>query len=141
MPPETVNYGPTLCCAIFLFHASNAGGESIIETALEFWKAGRNREEIQLKHLETDLTVSVFDNKNSTYELAQVFEKLTTRLFDWLTVPRSRWFVAHDLDQQGPGGFLRPVPAARVQARGPVRHGQDGGRRMEARSRCGQYGG
>lgn len=72
VPPETVNCSPTLCCAIFLFHASNAGGESIIETALEFWKAGRNREEIELKHLETDLTVSVFNNKNSTYELAQV---------------------------------------------------------------------
>lgn len=50
--------------AIFIF-LSNAGGESIIETALEFWKAGRNREEIELKHLETDLTVSVFNNKNS----------------------------------------------------------------------------
>lgn len=69
------------------------------------------------------------------------FEKLTTRLFDWLTVPRSRWFVAHDLDQQEPGGFLCPVPAARVQARGPVRHGRDGGERTGARSRCGQSGG
>ncbi|XP_042365105.1 torsin family 1 isoform X2 [Plectropomus leopardus] len=50
--------------AIFIF-LSNAGGESIIQTALDFWKAGQDREEIELKDLETLLSLSVFNNKKS----------------------------------------------------------------------------
>ncbi|XP_031715901.1 torsin family 1 isoform X1 [Anarrhichthys ocellatus] len=50
--------------AIFIF-LSNAGGEGIIETALDFWKAGRDREELELKDLETVLSLSVFNNKRS----------------------------------------------------------------------------
>ncbi|XP_057674447.1 torsin family 1 isoform X2 [Corythoichthys intestinalis] len=50
--------------AIFIF-LSNAGGESIVETALDFWKAGKSREEIELKDLETPLALSVFNNKRS----------------------------------------------------------------------------
>ncbi|XP_076014818.1 torsin family 1 isoform X2 [Genypterus blacodes] len=50
--------------AIFIF-LSNAGGIDIIETALEFWRDGRQREEIQLKDLETSLSLSVFNNKQS----------------------------------------------------------------------------
>lgn len=58
----------------FLFPAfSNAGGERIITTALDFWKAGRNREEIQLKDLEADITRSVFNNEKSKCEPAQLF--------------------------------------------------------------------
>lgn len=44
---------------------SNAGGESIIQTALDFWKQGRDREEIELKDLETSLSLSVFNNNQS----------------------------------------------------------------------------
>ncbi|XP_077477998.1 torsin family 1 isoform X2 [Stigmatopora argus] len=50
--------------AIFIF-LSNAGGERIVETALDFWKAGRSREEIQLKDVEEALVLSVFNNKRS----------------------------------------------------------------------------
>ncbi|XP_039635707.1 torsin-1A-like isoform X1 [Perca fluviatilis] len=50
--------------AIFIF-LSNAGGESITQIALDFWKAARDREEIELKDLETLLSLSVFNNKNS----------------------------------------------------------------------------
>ncbi|XP_068562715.1 torsin family 1 isoform X2 [Cebidichthys violaceus] len=50
--------------AIFIF-LSNAGGEGIIETALDFWKAGRDREEIELNDLETALSLSVFNNRRS----------------------------------------------------------------------------
>ncbi|XP_061554943.1 torsin family 1 isoform X2 [Phycodurus eques] len=50
--------------AIFIF-LSNAGGESIVETALKFWNAGRSREEIELKDMETSLALSVFNNKRS----------------------------------------------------------------------------
>ncbi|KAL7377011.1 hypothetical protein ABVT39_019772 [Epinephelus coioides] len=46
--------------AMFIF-LSNAGGTSITQTALDFWKGGRNREEIELKDLETLLSVSVFN--------------------------------------------------------------------------------
>lgn len=50
--------------AIFIF-LSNAGAETIVEKALEFWKAGKNRETIQLPDLENVLSLSVFNNKNS----------------------------------------------------------------------------
>lgn len=44
---------------------SNAGGDLITKTALDFWRAGRKREEIQLKDLEPVLSVGVFNNKHS----------------------------------------------------------------------------
>ncbi|XP_034752213.1 torsin-1A-like [Etheostoma cragini] len=49
--------------AIFIF-LSNAGGESITQTALDFWKAGRDREEIELSDVETLLASSAFHSKN-----------------------------------------------------------------------------
>ncbi|XP_059514271.1 torsin-1B-like isoform X1 [Myotis daubentonii] len=50
--------------AIFIF-LSNAGGDLITKTALEFWRVGRRREDIQLKDLEHALSVGVFNNKQS----------------------------------------------------------------------------
>ncbi|XP_030004630.1 torsin family 1 isoform X1 [Sphaeramia orbicularis] len=50
--------------AMFIF-LSNAGGESIIQTALDFWRDGRDRNEIELHDLETALSLSVFNNKKS----------------------------------------------------------------------------
>ncbi|TKC39302.1 hypothetical protein EI555_013138, partial [Monodon monoceros] len=50
--------------AIFIF-LSNAGGDLITKTALDFWRAGRRREGIQLKDLEPALSVGVFNNKHS----------------------------------------------------------------------------
>lgn len=44
---------------------SNAGGDLITKTALDFWRAGRRREDIQLKDLEPVLSVGVFNNKHS----------------------------------------------------------------------------
>lgn len=44
---------------------SNAGGDLITRTALDFWRAGRRREDIQLKDLEAVLSVGVFNNKHS----------------------------------------------------------------------------
>ncbi|KAM9450622.1 torsin family 1 isoform 1-T1 [Clarias gariepinus] len=52
--------------AIFIF-LSNNGGEKIVQVALDFWKAGREREEIELKDLETALSLSVFNNKKSGF--------------------------------------------------------------------------
>lgn len=43
---------------------SNTGGESITEKALAFYKGGGNREEIQLKDLETFLSASAFNNNS-----------------------------------------------------------------------------
>ena len=54
----------TNCVFVFLTN-SNAGGEQITEKALEFWKAGANREEIELKDLEKALSLSVFNNEPS----------------------------------------------------------------------------
>ncbi|CAN9504400.1 unnamed protein product [Ophioblennius macclurei] len=52
--------------SIFIF-LSNTGGESIIDTTLEFWKEGRQREEIELRDLETALSLSVFNNNKSGF--------------------------------------------------------------------------
>ncbi|XP_070990252.1 torsin-1B-like isoform X2 [Oncorhynchus clarkii lewisi] len=52
--------------AIFIF-LSNTGRQHITQVALDFWKAGRDREEIQLHDLEPALSLSVFNSKkNST---------------------------------------------------------------------------
>ncbi|XP_056587831.1 torsin family 1 isoform X1 [Triplophysa dalaica] len=60
--------------AIFIF-LSNAGGENIVQIALKFWKDGREREEIKLKDLETALSLSVFNNKNSGFWHTSLIDK------------------------------------------------------------------
>ncbi|XP_071322747.1 torsin-1A-like isoform X2 [Trachinotus anak] len=60
--------------AIFIF-LSNAGGDSIAQTALDFWKAGQNREEIELKDLETKLSLSVFNNNQSGFYRTSLIDK------------------------------------------------------------------
>ncbi|XP_029941281.1 torsin family 1 isoform X2 [Salarias fasciatus] len=60
--------------SIFIF-LSNAGGESITETALDFWKAGRGREEIELKDVETALSLSVFNNNKSGFFHTSLIDK------------------------------------------------------------------
>ncbi|XP_054140031.1 torsin-1A-like [Melozone crissalis] len=52
--------------AIFIF-LSNAGAEKITEVALDFWRNGRTREDIQLTDIQNALSVSVFNNKNSGF--------------------------------------------------------------------------
>lgn len=52
-----------LLCSFGKF--SNAGADLITKTALDFWLAGRKREDIQLKDLEPVLSVGVFNNKHS----------------------------------------------------------------------------
>ncbi|MEJ1271716.1 torsin family 1 member A (torsin A) [Cricetulus griseus] len=52
--------------AIFIF-LSNAGAERITDVALDFWKSGKQREEIKLRDMEHALAVSVFNNKNSGF--------------------------------------------------------------------------
>ncbi|XP_068955568.1 torsin-1B-like, partial [Petaurus breviceps papuanus] len=50
--------------AIFIF-LSNAGGDLIIRMAFDLGRAGKKREDIQLKDLKPVLSVGVFNNKNS----------------------------------------------------------------------------
>ncbi|NXV12303.1 TOR1A protein, partial [Cepphus grylle] len=52
--------------AIFIF-LSNAGAEKITEVALDFWRNGKRREDIQLQDMQNALSVSVFNNKNSGF--------------------------------------------------------------------------
>ncbi|XP_062386157.1 torsin-1A-like [Sardina pilchardus] len=59
---DGVSYGQ----AIFIF-LSNSGGTEISKVALDFWKKGQNREEINLMDLEKDLTLSVFNNEKSGF--------------------------------------------------------------------------
>uniref|UniRef100_A0A7N6ADX5 Torsin n=1 Tax=Anabas testudineus TaxID=64144 RepID=A0A7N6ADX5_ANATE len=60
--------------AIFIF-LSNAGGDSITRTALNFWEDGRKREEMELKDLETMLTLAVFNNNQSGFFHASLIDK------------------------------------------------------------------
>uniref|UniRef100_A0A3Q2QBR8 Torsin n=1 Tax=Fundulus heteroclitus TaxID=8078 RepID=A0A3Q2QBR8_FUNHE len=60
--------------SIFIF-LSNAGGEDIIQTALEFWKEGRKREEIELKDLEKALSLSVFNNNNNGFFRSSLIDR------------------------------------------------------------------
>ncbi|KAJ7308493.1 hypothetical protein JRQ81_009052 [Phrynocephalus forsythii] len=52
--------------AIFLF-LSNSGAEKITEVALDFWRRGKRREDLQLRDVEAAVSVSVFNNKNSGF--------------------------------------------------------------------------
>ncbi|KAL8174748.1 UNVERIFIED_CONTAM: Torsin-1A [Gekko kuhli] len=52
--------------AIFIF-LSNAGAEKITEVALDFWRSGKRREDLGLRDLESSVSVSVFNNKNSGF--------------------------------------------------------------------------
>ncbi|XP_069729417.1 torsin-1A-like [Phaenicophaeus curvirostris] len=60
--------------AIFLF-LSNAGAEKITEVALDFWRSGRRREDIQLTDMQNALSVSVFNNKNSGFWHSTLIDK------------------------------------------------------------------
>ncbi|XP_076842470.1 torsin family 1 isoform X2 [Brachyhypopomus gauderio] len=60
--------------AIFIF-LSNAGGQNIVQVALDFWTAGRQREEIQLKDLETAVSLSVFNNQESGFWHTSLIDK------------------------------------------------------------------
>ncbi|KAM3599544.1 uncharacterized protein V6R79_007790 [Siganus canaliculatus] len=60
--------------SIFIF-LSNAGGNRIINTALDFINSGRKREEIQPAHLETPVSLSVFNNKHCGLWHASVIDK------------------------------------------------------------------
>ncbi|KAG7485169.1 torsin-1A-like isoform X1 [Solea senegalensis] len=66
--------------AIFIF-LSNAGGDSIAQTALEFWKTGQSREEIKLKDLETVLSSSVFNNEQSGFFKSSLIDQSLVDFF------------------------------------------------------------
>ncbi|XP_042252003.1 torsin-1A-like [Thunnus maccoyii] len=59
---------------IFIF-LSNDGGESITQTALRFWREGKDREEIELNDLETSLSESAFENKESGLWQSRLIEQ------------------------------------------------------------------
>ncbi|KFU90618.1 Torsin-1A, partial [Chaetura pelagica] len=60
--------------AIFIF-LSNAGAEKITEVALDFWRNGKAREDIQLADMQNALSVSVFNNKNSGFWHSTLIDK------------------------------------------------------------------
>lgn len=55
---------PSATTFVFSF-LSNAGAEKITEVALDFWRNGKEREDIQLTDMQNALSVSVFNNRNS----------------------------------------------------------------------------
>ncbi|CAK6963646.1 torsin-1A-like [Scomber scombrus] len=60
--------------AIFIF-LNNDGTQRITETALNFWREGRDREEIEFKDLETSLSTSAFTNKQSGFLHSSLIEQ------------------------------------------------------------------
>ncbi|KAM7392569.1 hypothetical protein PAMA_007606 [Pampus argenteus] len=61
--------------AIFIF-LSNAGGDRIAETVLDFWKVGQEREEIELKDLETALSLSAFNTKSGMWHSSLIEQNM-----------------------------------------------------------------
>uniref|UniRef100_A0A8C7WU07 Torsin family 1 n=1 Tax=Oryzias sinensis TaxID=183150 RepID=A0A8C7WU07_9TELE len=62
--------------SIFIF-LSNAGGEIIVQTALDFWRARRDRKEIDLKDLKTSVSLSIFNNhKSDSFCTTFIYENL-----------------------------------------------------------------
>lgn len=59
------------------YFGSNAGAERITDVALDFWRSGKQREEIKLRDMEHALAVSVFNNKNSKCGRPLSFQPLT----------------------------------------------------------------
>ncbi|KTG02986.1 hypothetical protein cypCar_00036601 [Cyprinus carpio] len=66
--------------AIFVF-LSNAGGEKINEVTMKFWRDGREREEIQLKDTEKELSQSVFNNEDSGLRHTSLIDKKLVDFF------------------------------------------------------------
>ncbi|XP_071322745.1 torsin-1A-like [Trachinotus anak] len=66
--------------AIFIF-ISNAGGETIAQIALDFVKAGRKREEIKLKDVETSLSQSLYSNTQSGFFHSSLIDKSLVDFF------------------------------------------------------------
>ncbi|XP_016325727.1 torsin-1A-like [Sinocyclocheilus anshuiensis] len=66
--------------AIFIF-LSNAGSTMINEVVMKFWRDGREREKIQLKDLETELSQSVFNYKTSGFWHTSLIDKKLVDFF------------------------------------------------------------
>ncbi|XP_056605939.1 torsin-1A-like [Triplophysa dalaica] len=56
--------GVSFRSAIFIF-LSNAGGDVINNIALDFWKAGKNREELQMKEMENQILQNIVNDKST----------------------------------------------------------------------------
>lgn len=67
-----------ICC--LNVSCSNDGAELITQTALEFWKQGRDRQEIKLKDLEKYISESVFNNTLGKQNRFNLFA--TEKVFD-----------------------------------------------------------
>ena len=88
---------------------SNDGGMDITQKTLDFWKDGRDREEIKLQDLELNLSLSAF-NKNGEYTivLLLLFEsshriRIKTPCFfkttgGILSISSCRWLQAFKFD-------------------------------------------
>uniref|UniRef100_A0A9J7ZS27 Torsin family 1 n=1 Tax=Cyprinus carpio carpio TaxID=630221 RepID=A0A9J7ZS27_CYPCA len=51
--------------SMFIFDEMDKMHPGIVQVALDFWKLGKERFQIHLKHLEIALSLSVYNNKNS----------------------------------------------------------------------------
>ncbi|MEE6505535.1 hypothetical protein FKM82_005552 [Ascaphus truei] len=60
--------------AIFIF-LSNTGGEVISQLALDFWKARKEREDLQLHDVEQKLSLAIFNKKDSGFWHSSLIDK------------------------------------------------------------------
>ncbi|XP_059214633.1 torsin-1A-like [Centropristis striata] len=77
--------------AIFIF-LSNTGGDMITQKALDFWKEGREREEIELQDLEKSLSESAFNNENGLWHSSLIDENLVDFFIPFLPLEHRHVF-------------------------------------------------
>uniref|UniRef100_A0A8C5BW35 Torsin-1A C-terminal domain-containing protein n=1 Tax=Gadus morhua TaxID=8049 RepID=A0A8C5BW35_GADMO len=94
--------------AIFIF-LSNAGGEILTQTTLDFWKAGKDRQEIKLKDVETALSSSVFNNHNSGLWHSSLIESSLVDFFIPF-LPLEHWHVVQCIMDEMEARGLQPDP-------------------------------
>ncbi|CAH2316226.1 prosalusin isoform X1 [Pelobates cultripes] len=72
--PSWVVYGTNYRKAIFIF-ISNAGGDVINQVALDFWRDRKDREEIQLRHLQSAISIAVMSTPEHGFWKSQIMNQ------------------------------------------------------------------
>lgn len=133
-----------LCFYYFFFLShSNTGADQITKTAVDFWKNGKDREEMMLKDFESFLSPIVFNSDQSEclyHSPLTIIHHLRWSSF-LLKISLFRQFFKVNFYIQLSGWCFHPIPASGVQTCCTVCDGCDERRRSSARWGCGRPGG
>ncbi|XP_056614023.1 torsin-1A-like [Triplophysa dalaica] len=75
--------GVSFRSAIFIF-LKNAGGDVINNIALDFWKAGKNREKLQMKEMETQILQNIVNDKSGFWHSSLINHHLVDHIVPFL---------------------------------------------------------